>query len=160
MNVQKRMVQLFFPSHYCRKDPIELCVGSLALTLKGLSIEKWILIFLAPAQRNWMQPILLSYEAPFRTSVFFANCSLTVIRMSLWDWLHSISLSGGDSLRLGEGAYTLSHSCLPRFFQFTKIVIVIVIIIVGSLTPSKLGLSNRMKGRLYLSISYEGKCLG
>ena len=36
--------------------------------LKGQQVAKWF-IFLAPAQRNWMQPILLSYEAPFRSSL-------------------------------------------------------------------------------------------
>jgi len=38
------------------------------LHLKGLPIGK-LYFYYNPAQRNWMQPILLSYEAPFRSSL-------------------------------------------------------------------------------------------
>ena len=53
-------------------------VETVTKALKGLRIAKIkIVFFKAPAQRHCMQPILVSYEAPFRSNLPKKNLSLT-----------------------------------------------------------------------------------
>ena len=74
------------PGHHHRLDRHDGCQP-----FKGKNIN---LHFLAPAQRNLLQPILLSYEAPFRSNLQKSTAPVSYMIHNIFDQTKFTGLCG------------------------------------------------------------------